>query len=125
MAGAKVADVDVVANARAIWGVVVVAKDVNSLALAHGNLSHVRNQVVWNACRIFSDEAGLVSANRIEVSEQDNVPFWICGVDVGKNLLDHPLGPTVRVGRVLLRALLGQREAIWVSVNSGRARENN
>ena len=116
---------DVVANARAIWGVVVVAKDVNSLALAHGNLSHVRDQVIWNACRIFSDEAGLVSTNRIEVSEQDNVPFWVCSVNVGENLLNHPLGPTVRVGCVLLGAFLGQREAIWVSVNSGRARENN
>ena len=107
MAGAKVANVDVVANARAIWGVVVVTKDVNSFALTHSNLSHIRYQVIWNTCRIFSDEARLVSANRIEVSKQDNVPLWICGVNIGQNLLNHPLSPAIRVGCVLLGALLG------------------
>ena len=125
MAGSQVADVNVVAYAGAVRGIVVVAKDMNGLSLANGGLSHVRNEVVGNACRIFADKAGLVRANGIEVAEQDNVPCGICGMHVGEDLLDHPFCPAVWVGRRLFRAFFSQGQRVRIAIDGCRAGEDD
>ena len=38
-----------------------------------------------------------MSSDRIEVSEQANFDLWICGSKIAEYLLDHPLGPAVRI----------------------------
>ena len=125
MAARQVADVDVVAHARAVGGVVVVAKDVDGLALADGGLSHVGNQVVGDALGVLAHEPGGVGADGVEVAQQHNVPLGVGGVQVGQDLLDHPLGPAIGVGGGLLGAGLGQRQGVRVSVDGGGAAEDD
>ena len=53
----QVAHVDVVAHAGAVGGGVVVAKDLNGLELAHGDLGDIGNQVVGDALGVLADQA--------------------------------------------------------------------
>ena len=63
--------------------------------------------------------------DRIEVTKQNNIPFRISLLKVCKNLLDHPLGPSVRIGAYALRAVLSDRNLSGITINSCRRRENN
>ena len=64
-------------------------------------------------------------SDRVEVTKQDNIPFWICGVDVGQNLLEHAFCPAVWVGRGSLRALLGDRNLCRIAVYGCRRTEDD
>ena len=61
---------------------VVIAEDTDASQLADGNLCDIRKQVVRDALRILADQAALVRSDRVEVAEQDNIPFRICHVQV-------------------------------------------
>ena len=125
MTRGQIAHVDVVAHAGAVGGGVVVAKDLNGLELAHGNLGDIGHQVVGDALGVLADQARRMSANGVEVTEQHDVPLGVGGVDVHKDLLDHPLGPTIGVGRGLLRILLGDGRVVRVAVDGRGAREDD
>ena len=116
---------DVVAHAGAVGGGVIVAKDLNGLELAHGNLGDIGHQVVGDALGILADQARRMGADGIEITEQHDVPLGVGGVDVHKDLLDHPLGPTIGVGRGLLRILLGDGRVVRVAVDGRGAREDD
>ena len=57
MTRCQVAHVDVVAHTGAVGGGVVVAKDLNGLELAHGDLGDIGNQVVGDALGVLADQA--------------------------------------------------------------------
>ncbi len=125
MAGGEVADVDVVAHAGAVGGVVIIAKDMDGLALADGGLRDVGYEVVGDALGVLAHEARGVRADGVEVAEKHDVPLGVGGVEVGEDLLDHPLGPAVGVGRRLLGALLGEGEGVRIAVDGGGAGEDD
>ena len=116
---------DVVAHAGAVGRVVVVAKDVHGVALADGGLRDVGHEVVGDALGVLAHEARGVRADGVEVAQQHDVPLRVGGVEVGEDLLDHPLGPAVGVGRGLLGALLGERQRVRVAVDGGGAGEDD
>ena len=91
MTGGQIAHVDVVAHTGAVGCGVVVAKDLNGLELAHGNLRDIGHQVVGDALGILADQARRMGADGIEITEQHNVPLGVGGVNVHKDLLDHHL----------------------------------
>src|SRR5690606_3316387 len=62
--------VQVVAQACAVWGVIVAAKNVDLRQLSHGNLEHVGGQVVRNLRRVLTDAAARVGADRVEVAQR-------------------------------------------------------
>ena len=64
-------------------------------------------------------------ANGIEVTKQHDIPFEVGGVQVGKNLLDHPFRPTVRVGGRLLFRGFAQRHAIGLAIHRCARAEHN
>ena len=98
VAGGEVLDVDVVAHAGAVDGVVVVAEDAELLALAHRDLGDERHQVVGDAGRVLADRPGLVRADRVEVAQQGEPHLRRRDGDVAQDLLLHHLGPAVGVG---------------------------
>ena len=57
VAGGEVLDVDVVAHAGAVGGVVVVAEDLQLVAPADRHLGDVGHQVVGDAGRVLADRA--------------------------------------------------------------------
>lgn len=64
----EVVDVNIVAYARAVWRVVIVAKHTESLALAYGDLCDVGHEIVWRTGWVFTDETARVCADRVEVA---------------------------------------------------------
>ena len=49
----------------------------------------------------------LVSTDRVEITQQNNVPFRICFLDICQNLFQHGFCPAVGVCALSLRAFLG------------------
>ena len=92
-------DVDVVADAGAVGGGIVVPEHGEMWSLAHRHLLDVRHQVVRDPLRVLADLARLVRAHRVEVPQQDDVPRRVGLVDVLEDVLDEELRPPVRVGR--------------------------
>ncbi len=108
MASSQVADVNVVACAGCRQGVVVVAKDMNSLAHQWRVLSHVRNEVIRECLWIFSDKSGLVCANRVEVANRTTfMGSAVCVVAARSSIL-----PAVWVGSRLLGLSSGQGQRV-------------
>ncbi|KAG1648410.1 hypothetical protein GQR58_029859 [Nymphon striatum] len=99
----QIAHVDVVADGRAVGGVVVVAEDLERVAAANGDLHDERHEVVWFADRVFADQAARVGADRVEVAQVDRGQLAVFG-DVADDLFDHELGAAVGIDCRLIRA---------------------
>ena len=74
---------------------VVGSEDREVLALSNRHLLDVRHEVVGDALGALADGARLVRANRVEVAQEDDVPFLVGVVQVTEDLLDKELGATV------------------------------
>ncbi len=61
----------------------------------------------------------------VEVAEQHDIPLGVCRVEVGQDLLDHPLRPAIGVCGRLLRALLGEGQGIGLAVDRGGGAEDD
>ena len=55
--------------------VVIVAVHMQERSTANGNLSHVRHEVVRRSLWILPDQATLVCSDRVEIPQEDDVPF--------------------------------------------------
>ena len=118
VADSKVDNVEIVAHARAVVSVVIVAVDVQVFPSANCNLCNIRHEVVGNALRILADLAGFMSADRVEITKQNDVPLVIGGVKVGKHLLYHTLRPAVWVRTLALGEKLGYLGSFGNAVDS-------
>lgn len=126
---------------RMIMGKRTVTEDHQLLALAGGDLSEQREQVVGDTLGVLTHDAGGVGTSGVEVTEQGTVPLLglglVAGLDgvvalsvdhVGDGGLNGELGVAVGVGGAQ-RALLGDGdhvgEAGGIAVDSRGAGENN
>ena len=116
---------DVIADTRTVMCLVVVSENAETVPFSDGYLCHIRNEIVGDPFWIFSDAAAFVCADRIEITQKDDVPFWISGVKVGKDLLQHPFRPSIRVGWRTFRTCFCNRNRFWFAIYSGRRTENN
>ena len=62
-------------------------------------------------------------AYRVEVAQQDDVPFRMSLLKVRHDLLHHGLGPSIRIGALSLRAFFRDRNYLRASVYRGRRTE--
>ena len=123
MALGQIDDVDIIAHAGTVRGVVVVAEDGQPFAAADGDLRDVGHQIVGNAVRVFSDQAGFVRADGVKVAEQHDGKRRIGPAGTLQDLLDHELRPAVGIGAAAgLRRLIQWRRL--VAVDRGRGRED-
>ncbi len=97
MALGQIADMDVVAHAGAVRGVVVIAKDLQFGASAHGHLGHIGHQIVGDAARVFADQAALMRAHGVEVAQAGGLPAGFGRAQVAQYGLAHQLGGAVGV----------------------------
>ena len=121
MALGQINDVDVIAYAGSIRGIVVVTEDGQLFASADGDLRDVRHQVVRNAVRVFTDQAGFVRADGVKVAEQHNGKRRICLAGGFQNFLDHELRPAVGIGAAAgLRCFVQRSRLVAVDRSGGR-----
>ena len=125
MALGQIHNMDIVSDAGAVMGVIVIAVDAQEFPAADGNLGDVRHQVVWDTTGIFTDAAGIVSTDGVEVAQQDDGPLRICSRHTGQDLLGHVLGPAVRVGAIAGAGSLAQGHLVVTGIDSSRRREND
>ena len=124
VAAGQVHHVDVVADAGAVGGGVVVAKDVDLFQLADRHLGDVGHQVVGDAVGVLADQARLVGADGVEVAQHRHIHAGVGLADVGQDPLGEHLGGAVRVGGVADREVLGDGDAGRVAVDGGRRAEH-
>ena len=66
-----------------------------------------------------------MGANGIEVTQQNHVPFGVGLLDIHQHLLYHGLGPSVGVGTLALRTLLGNGDDGGVAINGSARGEDD
>lgn len=65
----KIDDMDVIADARTVRRVVVVAEYAQAVSLANGDLTNKWHEVVWDAVGVFAYPTAWVRADGIEVAQ--------------------------------------------------------
>ena len=98
MAFGKVHHMNVVPDAGAVGGGIIIAEDGELFQFADSYFGHIRHEVVRNAGRILTDQAGRMGADGIEIAQEYNAPFRIGNSLAFQDLLDHVLGPAVGIG---------------------------
>ena len=117
-------DVDVVADAGAVGGGIVVPKHGEMWSLAHRHLLDVRHQVVRDPLRVLADHPRRVRAHRVEVAQQAHVPLGPRRGEVAEDLLVEELRVAVRVRRPR-REALGHGHRRRIAVHGRRRREDD
>ncbi len=125
VAAGQVDDVDVVADAGAVGGVVVVVEDAQLLKLADGDLGDVGHQVVGDAGGVLAHGAALVGADGVEVAQQHDAHVGVGPLHVGQDVLDLALGAAVGVGGLVLGLGLGDGARVGGAVHRGGAGEDD
>ena len=116
MSDSQIYYMDVISHTGSVRSIIVVSEYAETFQLADCNLCNVRNQVVRNPFRIFSDQTGFVCADRIKVSQKHDIPFRIPDMKIGQDLLQHALCLSVRIGDLAFRTILGDRNLRRISV---------
>ena len=125
MSQCQIHHMDVIPYAGSIRSIVIISEYAQALQFSDGHLRHIGKQVVGNTLGIFTDHAAFMSSDGIKVTEQDHVPLRICRMQVGKDLLQHPLGPSIRIRTGSFGALLCDRHESRIPVyGSGRAEDD-
>ena len=116
----QVDDMHIIAHAGAVGGIVIVAEHRQFGQPARGDATDEGHQIIGDAVRILADQRAVVRTDRVEISQHADAPAGIGGGDVAQHLLDHQLGPAVRVG-CRCRMGLVERQILRLAVH-GRAR---
>ena len=115
---------DVIAHPRAIRRRVVRSVYVQLGPTPHGDLQHVGQQVVGDAVGVFTDQAGLMSADRVEVAQQGDRPARVGLGQPLEHVLGHQLGLAIGIRRQTGRAVLGDRHPRGIAIDGRRRAEH-
>ncbi len=111
--------VNIISHSGSIMGIVIVSENAQLLKLPYRHLCDVGHQVVGNPVGILPYSAAPVSADGIKVPKQDHVPLLVRLLNIGKNLLQHGFGPSIRVGALTLGTFLRDGNESRVPVYRG------
>ena len=90
---------DVVADTSAIGSGIVCPEHVQVGQMTTRNSLNVRHQVIWDTLGVFSDQARLVSTNRVKVPKANCREISILRDDsVFQYLLNHCFSLSIRIG---------------------------
>ena len=122
MALGQVDDVDVVADARPVPRRVVCPVDLEHGSVPERHRLDPRHEVVEHHL-VLADLSARVRADRVEISEQDDVPLGVARGKVPEDILDDQLGATV--GRHGFEGVLFvQRDVRGISVDGAGGRKH-
>ena len=116
---------DVVPDAGAVHGGVVVAEDAELLPDARRHLRDVGHQVVGYAVGPLADQTALVGADGVEVPQQHHGQRLVRRGRRAQDLLDEVFRPAVGIGAAAHRHVLRQRHGVVPAVHRGRGAEHD
>ena len=125
MAFGQIYDMDVVAHAGAVGGVVVVAENAEFLAQSDRGLRNVGHQIVRDSVGVLAYAAARMRTDGVKVAQQHHVPFGVGLLHVAQDFFEHGLCFAVGIGAFALGAGLGDRNHGGVAVNGRGTREND
>ena len=98
MAFCQIHDMEVIADAGAVVGGPVAAKDLEFIAASDGDLGDERKEVIGDAEGVFSDLTAGMGAYGVEVAEAGDAPGVGCAfVQIREHLLNGGFGKAVRI----------------------------
>ena len=121
----EVHNMDVITNSCSVVSIIVIAKNTKLLTDADGGLCDIWHQVVGNAVGVLTNQTRLVGTDGVEVAQQNNVPFRVSLLDIHQHLLNHRLGPSIRIGTLPLGTFLCNGNDGRVSINRCAGREDD
>ena len=124
VAAGQVHHVDVIPDAGAVGGGIVIAENMELLQPPGGHAGHVGQQVVGNALGQLTDEAGGVGADGVEVAQQHHRQLRVGGGLIPEDLLDHVFRPAVGVGAAGGH-ILGEGDGLRHAVDRGGGAEHD
>ena len=110
---------NVIPDSSSVRGVVIVAEHSQFLQFSYRYLRNIGNQIVGNSLGIFPDHSRFMGADGIKVAQKHYVPFWIRHMQVCENLLQHPLGLSIRICNLSLGAFFRNRHKSRIAVYGG------
>ena len=119
MAAGQIHYMNVITYAGAVRSIVIIAEYSQFIAFSYRNLCHVRHQVVGYAVGVLAYQTALMGADGVEVTQQHHVPLPVGILHIGQHLLQHTLGPAVRVGADAFGALLGDGDYLRIAIDGG------
>ena len=120
----KVYDIDEIAYARPVGCGIIIAEDAELLAYAHGRLCEIRHKILRHAIGQLPYFSAWMSANRVEVSQNDGLDGGTAGYDIVNDVLAHLLGLAIGRSCLLDRSIFGDRIHIGLAIDGARRGEN-
>ena len=122
----QVNHIDIIANTRAVRGVVIITEDFQFRTQAGSSLRNKRQQVLRHTVRQLTDICRGVRTYRVEIAQDSSVQIAVCVRRIVDNLLVNLLCITVRRERFLDRRRLinGQVLCVRLTVHGARGREH-
>ena len=124
MAIGQVNHMDIIPDAGAIRSGIIIAENGELFQLAYGHLGDIGNKVVGNAGGILANEAGLMSADGVEITKKDNAPLRISRNLALQDFFNHVFGPAIGIGAAQGNHILTVRHFRLIAVYGGRRRED-
>ena len=120
MGSRQIDDMDIIAHAGAVYGVVVIPENGKIRQLAVGDLGDIGKQVVRDAVRDFADQTALMGADRIEIAQQHRGKLLVRESQICQDAFIEEFGRAVRIGRRAVAVLFLEWRFEIVAVD-GRA----
>ena len=73
----QVDHIDIIPYTRTVRGRIVIAEDWKFFEFSHGHLGDEGKEIIRQAVWILADGAAHMGAYRVEVPQQDDVPFFV------------------------------------------------
>ena len=119
----QIADMDIVTHTCPINCRVIIAPNIQVLALASRHLRHVRHKIIGQSLRGFTNQARFMCTHRIKVAQASNPPLRISLIHIGEDIFYQQLGATIRVGGRPMK-IFTNRHVSGIAINGGRGRKD-
>ena len=93
----QIGDVDKIPHGGSVRCIPVGTEHGELVVLARHDFDNDREEVGGDALWVFAEEPGLIAADRVEVAQGDDGPFWVGEGEVGEDGFAHPFGAAVGV----------------------------
>ena len=124
MSPRQIHHMQIVTHPSAIWRRIVVAKYLQIFPLPRSDLRDVGHQVVRYATGRLANQAALMRPHGVEITQDGNLPAWVCRKQFAQRVFAHEFAATVGIGGREWGCFRNRHNG-RVAVHRGRRAENN
>ena len=121
----EIHDINIVPQACAILGRIVISEYAQAFALSDCSLGDERDQIVRDTAWQFPDQCGRMSSYRVEIAQGYSLDTIICRHGIPEDIFTHLLRIAIRRSCRKTRSLLSNRKQLSLAIDCGRGREQH